>query len=168
MTFPKSGIGTDYHRFVEGRPLVIGGVEIPYNKGLDGHSDADVLLHAICDALLGAASLGDIGIHFPDSDPRFKNISSTILLRRVRGMVRKRNYQIGHIDAMVTAEEPRLQPYFEQMKEEISKLLEIEPDQVNIKATKAEGLGAIGAGEGMMAQAIANIYPLGKEDMGER
>lgn len=168
MPYTKSGIGTDYHRFDKGRSLFIGGVEIPYSKGLIGHSDADVLLHAICDALLGAASLGDIGIHFPDTDPRFKDISSKILLRHVKGMVRKRNYQIGHIDAMVTAEEPPLRPHFEAMKTEISKVLDIAPDQINIKATKAEGMGAIGAGEGIMAQAIASIYPLGKEDIGER
>jgi 2-C-methyl-D-erythritol 2,4-cyclodiphosphate synthase len=168
MQFTKSGIGVDFHRFENGRSLFIGGVEIPYNKGLIGHSDADVLLHAISDALLGAASLGDIGIHFPDTDPRYKDISSKILLRRVKGMVRKRQFQIGHIDAMVVAEEPILLPYFDEMKREIARALDIELDQINIKATKAEGLGAIGAGEGIMAQAIASIYPLGKEDMGER
>jgi len=154
----RVGLGVDYHRFAEQRKLFIGGVEIPYEFGLEGHSDADVLLHAICDALLGAAGLGDIGIHFPASDPRYEDISSLILLRKVNGLLDKAGYRIGNIDAVVVAEEPSLHRYFDAMRETISRALKIEHSQINLKATRAEGLGAIGRVEGMKAQAIAMLF----------
>lgn len=137
--------------------LVIGGVEIPHTKGLDGHSDADVLIHAICDALLGAAGLGDLGIHFPASDSQYKNISSLILLERVQKLLSSKRYQIENLDAMILAEEPLLAPHFDPMKKKISAVLKISPAQINLKATRTEGLGPIGQGEGIMAQAIALI-----------
>lgn len=153
----RVGIGLDFHRFAKGRKLVLGGVVIPYGKGLVGHSDADVLLHAICDALLGATGLGDIGTHFPASDPKYKNISSLILLKRVKGMLGKKGAAIGQIDAVVVAEEPPMAPYFAKMKEAIAQALEVSTEQINLKATRAEGLGALGRGEGIMAQAVASL-----------
>lgn len=150
----RVGTGYDVHRLVEGRPLVIGGVKIPYSKGLLGHSDADVLLHALCDALLGAAALGDIGLHFPDHDERFKDISSLLLLSRVGEMLYRREYRIVNIDSTIVAQEPRLAPYMQQMRENIAQALNITLEQVNVKATTTEGLGFEGTGEGMSAQAI--------------
>ncbi len=153
----RVGIGLDFHRFASGRKLRLGGVEIPHEKGLLGHSDADVLLHAICDALLGAAGLGDIGLHFPAGDPQYENISSLILLKRVKEMLDAKSYKIEHIDAVVVAEEPPLASYFEQMKERIAHVLSVREDQINLKATRPEGLGALGRGEGILAQAVASL-----------
>jgi len=153
----RVGAGYDLHRFVPGRELWLGGVLIPHNQGLLGHSDADALLHAICDALLGALGAGDIGHHFPDTDPAFQGIPSVVLLERVGRWVVDRGYAIGNLDATVLAEQPRLAPYLEAMRVRIAAALCCSPDQVNIKATTCEGLGAIGAGEGLAAQALVSL-----------
>jgi 2-C-methyl-D-erythritol 2,4-cyclodiphosphate synthase len=151
----RIGQGYDVHRLVEGRKLILGGVEIPYEKGLLGHSDADVLLHAVMDALLGAAALGDIGQHFPDSDERYKGISSVELLKDVGKILQENGYLIENIDSTVIAQRPKLLPYRPQMAKNIADALGIEPDQVSVKATTEEGLGFTGTGEGISAQAIA-------------
>lgn len=150
----RIGMGYDVHRLVEGRDLIVGGVKIEYEKGLLGHSDADVLLHAIMDALLGAAALGDIGKHFPDSDPQYKGISSIKLLEHVGQLLSDNNYFIGNIDATIIAQAPKFRPYIDQMNENIAKALNIELNQINVKATTEEGLGFTGAGEGISSQAI--------------
>lgn len=155
----RVGIGYDYHRLVENRKLIIGGVEIPYHKGLLGHSDADVLLHAICDALLGAAALGDIGMHFPNSNPEFQDAPSRVFLQRVREMLSRARYQIVNIDSVILAERPRLSPFFPRMVETISGTLNLAPDRVCVKATTTEGMDDIGRGEGMSARAVALIMP---------
>ena len=151
----RIGQGYDVHRLVEGRKLIIGGVDIPYEKGLLGHSDADVLLHAVMDALLGAAALGDIGQHFPDSDERYKGISSIALLKEVGKILQANGYMIENIDSTVIAQRPKLLPYRPQMAENIAAALGIEKEQVSVKATTEEGLGFTGTGEGISAQAIA-------------
>lgn len=151
----RIGQGYDVHRLVEGRRLIIGGVDIPYEKGLLGHSDADVLLHAVMDALLGAAALGDIGLHFPDSDERYKGISSITLLKEVGKILQENGYMIENIDSTVIAQRPKLLPYRPQMAENIAAALGIEKEQVSVKATTEEGLGFTGTGEGISAQAIA-------------
>lgn len=151
----RIGMGYDVHRLTEGRRLIIGGVEIPYEKGLLGHSDADVLLHAVMDALLGAAALGDIGKHFPDTDEAYKGVSSMKLLERVRELVEQEIYVISNIDATIIAQKPKMAPYIEEMRENIAEVLHIEKSQVNIKATTEEGLGFTGSGEGISAQAVA-------------
>ena len=151
----RIGQGYDVHRLVEGRKLIIGGVDIPYEKGLLGHSDADVLLHAVMDALLGAAALGDIGQHFPDSDERYKGISSNALLKEVGKILQENGYMIENIDSTVIAQRPKLLPYRPQMAENIAAALGIEKEQVSVKATTEEGLGFTGTGEGISAQAIA-------------
>ena len=151
----RIGQGYDVHRLVEGRKLIIGGVDIPYEKGLLGHSDADVLLHAVMDALLGAAALGDIGQHFPDSDERYKGISSIALLKEVGKILQENGYMIENIDSTVIAQRPKLLPYRPQMAENIAAALGIEKEQVSVKATTEEGLGFTGTGEGISAQAIA-------------
>ena len=151
----RIGQGYDVHRLVEGRKLIIGGVDIPYEKGLLGHSDADVLLHAVMDALLGAAALGDIGQHFPDSDERYKGISSIALLKKVGKILQENGYMIENIDSTVIAQRPKLLPYRPQMAENIAAALGIEKEQVSVKATTEEGLGFTGTGEGISAQAIA-------------
>ena len=151
----RIGQGYDVHRLVEGRKLIIGGVDIPYEKGLLGHSDADVLLHAVMDALLGAAALGDIGQHFPDSDERYKGISSIALLKEVGKILQENGYMIENIDSTVIAQRPKLLPYRQQMAENIAAALGIEKEQVSVKATTEEGLGFTGTGEGISAQAIA-------------
>jgi len=151
----RIGQGYDVHRLVEGRRLIIGGVDIPYEKGLLGHSDADVLLHAVMDALLGAAALGDIGQHFPDSDERYKGISSIALLKKVGKILQENGYMIENIDSTVIAQRPKLLPYRPQMAENIAAALGIEKEQVSVKATTEEGLGFTGTGEGISAQAIA-------------
>ena len=151
----RIGQGDDVHRLVEGRKLIIGGVDIPYEKGLLGHSDADVLLHAVMDALLGAAALGDIGQHFPDSDERYKGISSIALLKEVGKILQENGYMIENIDSTVIAQRPKLLPYRPQMAENIAAALGIEKEQVSVKATTEEGLGFTGTGEGISAQAIA-------------
>lgn len=144
----RIGLGYDIHRLVQGRRLVLGGVEIPFEKGLLGHSDADVLIHAVCDAILGAAGMGDIGYHFPDTDPEFKDIYSIKLLAVTYEMIRSKGFSVNNIDSTIFAEAPRLSPYKEEMKRNIARTLQINPDQVNIKATTAEGVGLIGKGEG--------------------
>ena len=153
----RIGQGYDVHRLVEGRKLIIGGVDIPYEKGLLGHSDADVLLHAVMDALLGAAALGDIGQHFPDSDERYKGISSIALLKEVGKILQENGYMIENIDSTVIAQRPKLLPYRPQMAENIAAALGIEKEQVSVKATTEEGLGFTGTGEGISAQAIALV-----------
>jgi 2-C-methyl-D-erythritol 2,4-cyclodiphosphate synthase len=147
----RTGIGYDIHRLVDGRKLILGGVSIPFHKGLFGHSDADVLIHAVCDALLGAAGLGDIGLHFPDSDDRFKDISSMILLEKTFKMISEKGFVIHNIDTVIFAQEPKLSPYRKKMAENIAGKIAIEPDRVNIKATTTEGLGIIGKGDGIAA-----------------
>ena len=153
----RFGIGYDVHRLVEGRKLILGGVDVPYEKGLLGHSDADVLLHAISDALLGAAALGDIGKHFPDTDERFKGADSGKLLEEVARLVRAEGYTIGNMDACVVAQAPKLQPYIPQMRDNIARLLGIAAGDVNVKATTEERLGFTGSGEGMSAYAVAGV-----------
>ncbi len=153
----RIGIGHDIHKLVSGRKLVLGGVTIPFEKGLLGHSDADVLVHAICDALLGAAGLSDIGLHFPDTDPEFKDISSLKLLAETYKMVKDKGHAIENLDSIIFAEAPRLSPYREAMQNTIAETIEIEPDCINIKATTTEGLGMIGKGEGISAVCIALI-----------
>ncbi len=150
----RVGTGYDVHQLTENRALIIGGVDIPYDKGLLGHSDADVLLHAIMDALIGAMSLGDIGKHFPDTDLRYKGISSLKLLEAVKELIKKEGYQIGNIDATIVAQKPKMAPYIEMMRLNISGVLEISITQINIKATTEEGLGFTGQGLGISAQAI--------------
>lgn len=151
----RIGLGYDVHRLTEGRKLILGGVDIPCEKGLTGHSDADVLLHAVMDALLGAAGLGDIGRHFPDTDNKYKDISSLKLLEKVGGFLEDKGYTIGNIDALVIAEYPRIKPYEGLIKDNMSSALKIEPDKINIKGTTTEGLGFAGKGEGIAAKAIA-------------
>ena len=150
----RIGMGYDVHRLTEGRKLIIGGVEIPYEKGLLGHSDADVLLHAIMDALLGAAALGDIGKHFPDTDPAYKGISSMELLGKVGQLLEDNSFLIENIDATIIAQAPKMRPYIDTMRENIARVLQIEVSQVNVKATTEEGLGFTGTGEGISSQAV--------------
>jgi len=155
MTY--SGIGYDLHRLVEGRKLMIGGVEVPFEKGSEGHSDGDVLSHALCDALLGAASLGDIGTHFPDTDPKWKGASSLIFLEHVRKMLADRRLRIVHADAIVICERPKLGPHFPAMRTALAKSLGITTGEINLKAKTNEGTGEIGRGEAIAAHAIATI-----------
>lgn len=151
----RIGLGYDAHKFTEGRLLRIGGVTIPYERGLAGHSDADVLLHAICDALLGAAGEGDIGQHFPPSDPKYKDIDSRLLLEKVREIITKAGWLIVNIDAVVIAQAPKLSPYYAQMRHSIAQVLQVSLEQVSIKATTPEGMGALGRLEGIAAYAVA-------------
>ncbi|MBI5183109.1 MAG: 2-C-methyl-D-erythritol 2,4-cyclodiphosphate synthase [Nitrospinae bacterium] len=153
----RVGIGYDVHPLVDNRRLILGGVEIPYIKGLMGHSDADVLLHAICDAILGALGGGDIGIHFPNTDPGFKDISSMRLLGIVLDILRDKGFNVNNIDSTIVVEAPKLAPYIPKMVENISTLLEIDPSRVNVKATTSEGLGFVGRGEGIVAYAVVTI-----------
>ena len=153
----RIGMGYDVHRLVEDRKLIMGGVEIPYEKGLLGHSDADVLLHAIMDALLGAAALGDIGKHFPDTDPAYKGISSLKLLQHVGELLEENKFLIENIDATIIAQAPKMRPYIDQMRQNIASALQIEAEQVSVKATTEEGLGFTGTGEGISAQAICML-----------
>lgn len=152
------GMGYDIHRLEPGRKLVLGGVQIPFEKGLLGHSDADVLIHAICDALLGAAGLGDIGIHFPDTNPKFKDISSMKLLIRTDEMIREKGLRIQNIDSTIFAEAPKLSPYRETMRKNIGQVLDLETNRINIKATTAEGLGMIGKGQGIGAMCVVLLF----------
>jgi 2-C-methyl-D-erythritol 2,4-cyclodiphosphate synthase len=156
----RVGIGYDAHRLVEGRKLILGGVEIPYSKGLLGHSDADVLVHAVCDSILGALSLGDIGEHFPDSNPEFKGISSLLLLKRVAELVRERGYEVVNVDCVLVAQRPKLKPFKRKMEENIASALGISPSQVSVKATMTEGLGFEGREEGISAKAVALLKRL--------
>lgn len=154
----RAGLGYDVHKLVLGRPLILGGVEIPYKYGLLGHSDADVLVHAIIDAILGAATLGDIGHHFPDTDERYKDISSLLLLKKTGDILRSKGYVVGNIDAVIIAQQPKLSPYIDEMRTNIAKALMANKDDINIKATTTERLGFEGQGQGMAAQAIAIIF----------
>ena len=153
----RVGMGYDVHKLAEGRPLILGGVHVPYEKGLLGHSDADVLLHAICDALLGAAALGDIGRHFPDTDPEYKGADSMELLKKVRELVEKECYLIENVDATVIAQKPKLAPYIEEMREKIAETLGVGRKQINVKATTEEHLGFTGEGLGISAQAVCML-----------
>lgn len=148
----KIGSGYDVHRLMSGRPLMLGGVEIKFHKGLDGHSDADVLVHAVCDAVLGAAGLGDIGEHFPDTDPQYKGVSSMVLLERCRALLRNQGYELVNLDAVVFAQAPKISPYKKQMAKNISTCLKTDETRVNIKATTTEKLGFAGKEEGIGAQ----------------
>lgn len=150
----RVGMGYDVHKLVEGRPLILGGVTVPHTLGLLGHSDADVLLHAVMDALLGAAAMGDIGKHFPDTDPAYKGISSMKLLEHVRDLLEEKGYVIDNIDATIIAQRPKLRPYIEQMEQNIADVLGIAKEQVNVKATTEEGLGFSGREEGIASQAV--------------
>jgi 2-C-methyl-D-erythritol 2,4-cyclodiphosphate synthase len=160
----RIGQGYDVHALVAGRRLVIGGVDIPYARGLAGHSDADVLLHAICDALIGAAGLGDIGTHFPDTDPRYKGADSRELLRAVAQLVAAAGFEVANVDATIVAQAPKMAPYIARMRNNIAEDLGITAGLVNVKAKTAEHLGALGRGEGIAAQAIALITPLRESD----
>lgn len=153
----RAGIGYDVHRLVEGRKLILGGVEIEFERGLSGHSDADVLSHAIGDALLGAASLGDLGRHFPDSDERYKGISSLRLLEEIRSKLMDKGFVIINIDATIVAEVPKLAPYIEKMRERLSGTLKIPAENLSVKATTTEALGFTGRGEGMACYAIVSL-----------
>ena len=150
----RIGHGYDVHRLVPGRKLILGGVEIPWELGLDGHSDADVLLHAVMDALLGAAALRDIGFHFPDTDMRYKGADSRVLLREVKRMLDTKGYRVGNVDVTVIAQQPKLKAYIPRMIENIARDLGVEPDRVNVKATTEEKLGFTGAGQGMACHAV--------------
>lgn len=153
----RAGLGYDIHRLIEGRKLFLGGVEIPYIKGLEGYSDADVLLHAICDAILGAMGKEDIGIHFPNDDPQFKGISSIELLHKVSTLAEKEKFRIINVDSTLIMEEPKISPFKAKMRKTIASVLGIEEGRVNIKATTQEGVGAIGRGEAIAAYAIASV-----------
>lgn len=154
----RIGHGYDVHRLVADRTLILGGVTVPYEKGLLGHSDADVLLHAICDALLGALALGDIGKHFPDSDAQYENIDSRILLSRSAELIREKGWQIGNVDATVVAQAPRLSPYIEEMRKNIADTLKLPLDAVSVKATTEEHLGFTGEGLGIAAHAVCLLF----------
>ena len=153
----RIGHGYDVHRLVEGRQLILGGVDIPWERGLLGHSDADVLTHAVMDALLGAAGLGDIGRHFPDTDPAYAGADSLKLLEHVAGLLRERGFVVGNVDATVLAQRPKLAPHIPQMRDNLARAMGVDPGQVNVKATTEEGLGFTGSGEGMVAHAVALI-----------
>jgi 2-C-methyl-D-erythritol 2,4-cyclodiphosphate synthase len=160
----RIGQGFDVHALVRGRRLVIGGVAIPFDKGLAGHSDADVLIHAVCDALLGAAALGDIGRHFPDTDPQYRDADSRVLLRRVAAKVRDAGFSIANVDATILAEAPKMAPHIDAMIANLSSDIGVPAGCVNVKAKTAERLGAIGRGEGIAAEAIALLVPTGPSD----
>ena len=153
----RIGMGYDVHPFAERRPLILGGLTIPYHQGLAGHSDADCLVHAICDALLGAISEGDLGRHFPDSDPRYKDVESLLLLKRVVEIVGRKGFRIANIDATIVAQAPQLAPYRPQMEDKIAQTVGVERGQVNVKATTTERLGFIGRGEGIAAYAVVLV-----------
>ncbi|GEN35270.1 2-C-methyl-D-erythritol 2,4-cyclodiphosphate synthase [Aneurinibacillus danicus] len=157
----RVGQGFDVHQLVEGRKLIIGGVEIPYEKGLLGHSDADVLLHAITDAILGALGFGDIGKHFPDTDAAFKDADSQVLLRDVWKLVKEKGYTIGNVDATIIAQRPKMAPHIEQMRETIAACVETETERINVKATTTEKLGFTGRGEGIAAMAVVLLQKVG-------
>jgi 2-C-methyl-D-erythritol 2,4-cyclodiphosphate synthase len=147
----RTGFGFDVHAYVEGRKLIIGGVEIPFDKGLEGHSDADVLLHAICDAMLGALALGDIGIHFPNTDERWKDADSKILLRHVNELIISNGYKLGNLDCVLAMEKPKISPYVDQIRSHISAILNTDIEQISIKATTTEKLGFVGRTEGVVS-----------------
>ena len=156
----RVGMGYDVHKLVTGRKLILGGVEIQHDLGLLGHSDADVLLHAIKDAILGAAALGDIGRHFPDTDEAYKGISSMVLLSKVKDLILKEGYKVNNIDVTIAAQQPKIAPYIKDMNENIAQTLKIEASQVNVKATTTEGLGFVGNKEGIAAYAIVSLIKI--------
>lgn len=160
----RIGNGYDVHEFKEGRKLILGGVEIPYEKGLLGHSDADVLVHAIMDSILGALSLRDIGYHFPDTDNKYKDISSLLLLEKVNSMILKKGYKIENIDSIIACQSPKLKNYIDEMRENISNVLEIDLDRVSVKATTTEGLGFVGKKEGIEAYSVCLLKEIGGND----
>lgn len=160
----RIGMGYDVHKLTEGRDLILGGVKIPWEKGLLGHSDADVLVHAIMDALLGAAALGDIGKHFPDTDPQYKGISSILLLKHVGALLKENGYEIGNIDATIIAQKPKMAPHIPQMRQNMAEALGICFSQLNVKATTEEGLGFTGKGEGISSQAICILNKVCTEE----
>ena len=153
----KTGIGFDVHAFSEGRKLILGGIEIKHDKGLAGHSDADALLHAITDALLGSISLGDIGTHFPDDDPRYKNADSTVFLKKANDLLRNRGYFVNNIDSVVMLQQPKISPYVQKMKDKIAKILDIGTERISIKATTTEKLGFVGREEGISVMAVVTV-----------
>jgi len=153
----RTGIGYDIHKFIDGRKLMLGGVEIPSTKGLDGHSDADVLLHAICDAILGAAAQGDIGQHFPETDAAFKDVDSLQLLKESAKLASKKGFSVNNVDAVLVIEEPRVEPFKDRMRIMIARTLNIANSAVNVKATTNEGMGAIGAGDAIAAHAVVTL-----------
>ena len=153
----RIGIGYDIHRFIKDRPLILGGIEIPFIMGLDAHSDGDVVGHAICDAILGAAGMGDIGEHFPVNDDTYAGISSTELLKKVREMIRKKGFRVDYVDSIIILEEPKITPFKNAMKKRIAEILNMDENNVNIKATTQEGIGAIGRGEAASAYAVACV-----------
>jgi 2-C-methyl-D-erythritol 2,4-cyclodiphosphate synthase len=153
----KTGIGFDVHAFSEGRKLILGGIEIKHDKGLAGHSDADALLHAITDALLGSISLGDIGTHFPDDDPRYKNADSTVFLKKANELLRNRGYFVNNIDSVVMLQQPKISPYVQKMKDKIAKILDIGTERISIKATTTEKLGFVGREEGISVMAVVTV-----------
>ena len=157
MKKARIGLGYDVHPLSEGRRLMLGGIEVPYKLGAEGHSDADVLLHALVDALLGAVAAGDIGHYFPDTDPKYKDISSAILLQETWKMIQDRGYELVNLDAVIQIERPRLAPYIERISEHIATLMSVSREQVSVKATRGEGLGFVGRGEGIAAQVIIMI-----------
>ena len=154
----RIGFGYDVHRLAEGRKLILGGVEIPFGRGLAGHSDADVLVHAVMDALLGAAGAGDIGRHFPDSDIKYKDVCSLLLLEKVRVIISGLGYAVGNVDSVVVAQSPRLAAYLEQMEKNMARVLCTDTENINVKATTTEGLGFAGAGQGIAAYAVCNLF----------
>jgi len=158
----RTGFGFDVHSFAEGRKLIIGGVEIPFDKGLEGHSDADVLLHAICDAMLGALALGDIGIHFPNTDERWKDADSAVLLKHVNELINSKGYELGNLDCVLAMEKPKISPYVEQIRNRISEMLNADVEQISIKATTTEKLGFVGRAEGVVS--FATVL-LAKKDL---
>lgn len=157
MTEMRVGLGYDAHRLVPGRPLILGGVEIPHGLGLAGHSDADVLTHAIGDALLGAVAAGDLGRHFPDTDPAYQGISSLTLLQRIVAVVKERGYRVCNVDATIVAQAPKLAPHFPAMISRLAPVLDLDPSALNLKATTTEGMGFTGTGEGMAAYAVVQV-----------
>jgi len=158
---PRIGFGYDVHRLVQGRPLILGGITIPFGKGLLGHSDADVLTHAVMDAILGALGKGDIGRHFPDSDPMYKGANSLSLLKEVEESLRQEGFTVNNLDATIVAQEPKLTTYLEEMGKQLSHVLEVDPGSVNVKATTSEGLGFCGRGEGLAAYAVVTLKRAG-------
>jgi len=156
----RIGFGYDAHRLVQGRPLILGGVEIPHRVGLEGHSDADVLIHAVIDALIGALGMGDIGRHFPETDPAYKGISSLSMLEEVTGWIKRDGFQLNNLDATVVAETPKLAPHIPAMERKIAEMLEVPSDQINIKATTTEGMGFCGKGEGIEAYAVVSLVAM--------
>jgi 2-C-methyl-D-erythritol 2,4-cyclodiphosphate synthase len=156
----RIGVGYDVHRLIEGRPLIVGGVRIPHEKGLEGHSDADVLLHAIADALLGAAALGDIGVHFPDTDERWRGADSAVLLRRVGEMIMEAGFRVSNVDATLALQRPKLRPFIDTMRQNIASALSIDASHVSLKATTTERLGFVGSEEGAEAYAVCLLMPV--------